>query len=255
MKKYQAFTIVELIIVIVVISILTLVIMVGSNRARLKSHNASVEADVSQMDKAQKVYISETSLSGIAVDPSGTPLDVLFFQPSTDNKIYVKLAANGYCVFGINPKSKYKDLQTAYVKKYKTADCEAMRQELINPPPIKPKSDTYLTVAEIGRRLENFRNATGAYPRVSEIENIGLIISPSNAGATQHQLYCRNDSKALYLQVDKQKSIVYAWDTSNKFVSEPQILSKLSLVNVCPEFGIPENSPGYESTGIKTPRL
>lgn len=255
MKKYQAFTIVELIIVIVVISILTLVIMVGSNRARLKSHNASVEADVAQMDKAQKVYISETSLPAIAYDPSGAPLDVLFFEFSTENKVYVKLAANGYCVFGVNPKSKYKDLQTAYVKKYKTADCEALRQELINPPPTKPKSDTYLTVAEIGRRLEAFRNTTGAYPRVNEIESIGLVISPSDAGATQHQLYCRNDSKALYLQVDKQKSIVYAWDTSNKFVSEPQILSKLSLVNVCPEFGIPENSPGYESTGIKTPRL
>lgn len=250
-KRYPGFTIVELLIVIVVIGILATIVIVTYMSVTKQAQTSSLTLDVSAMDKAQKAYITLNNNPPLSYDSNGVPNDLLVFAANKGNSIIVRLkGASNYCIYGYNPGSFYPTPSTALVKSSDNTPCTPLSDSQPS-----NESSVYSTVAIIGQRLEAFKSQYGYYPHVDELTNIGLIIKPNNGNATQQQLYCRNDTNAIYLQLDQESDVIYVYETSSQDISEPTTLDKLSLSSVCPEFDISPSDPGFESTGIKDPDI
>jgi len=258
MSERQGFTIVELLIVIVVIAILAAIGIISYHGITKRAQNASVESDVREMDIAQKQYILKNGNQALPTNPDGSVNDTLVFANNPGNTIIVKLKSNSdeYCVYGYNPASKYATLAQALVVSSESTDCPELvdeddpEEEILNP------ANTYSTVAIIGERLELFKQAHGSYPHTEELKDIALTLKPNSPNANQQQLYCRNDIKAIYLQIDKKTKIVYVYETATASVSERTDLPhKLNLSSICPIFDIPLDSAGYQSTGVKKPNI
>lgn len=245
-RRPNGFTIVELLIVIVVIGIIASLAITTFIGIPKRANTTSLTLDVRAMDKAQKQYMAATSGSPLSYDANGQPNDTLAFAANKGNSIIVKLkGGDQYCVYGYNPDSQYPDLRRALVLSSDNTSC----QTLTNTPPDGVES----TVSIIGERLERYKEQFGSYPRLAALGDIGLVIKPNSGNANQQQLYCRNNTKAIYLQVDPQSGAIYVYDTATRQISQPTDLNKLTLNTTCQKFAITQTSPGYESTGIKTP--
>lgn len=246
-RQGAGFTIVELLIVIVVIGILAAVVIVAYNGVTKRAQTSSLQSDVSAMDKAQKRYMIISSNPPLTYDPDGTPNDTLSFIASKGNSIIVRLkGAQEYCIYGYNPDSSYPTLQTALARSSDNTACAPLST---------PPSGGYSTAWNIGQRLEAYKNQYGYYPHLAGLTDIGLVIKPNSGNANQQQLYCRNNTKAIYLQLDQDSGIIYVYETVSSAISEPTDLNKLDLNSTCPKYGISPSNPGYESTGIKDPNL
>lgn len=149
------------------------------------------------------------------------------------------------------PGSDYPDLENALLKRGNDASCSTVNETVAN----DTANATQSTVTIIGQRLEQFFSTSGHYPVVNELQDIGLVIKKNNANANQQQLYCRNDTKAIYAQYDSVTNIVFIYDTAVGAVVEDTTGGKLSLNSACPDNGVNPTDPGYESTGIKNPDL
>lgn len=250
--RTSGFTIVELLIVIVVIGVLAAIVIVAYTGVTKQAQTSSLKLDVSAMDSAQKRYMAIGDNPPLSFDSNGTPTnDLLVFAVNQGNSIIVRLkGTNGYCVYGYNPTSSYPSPATALVKSSDNTPCDP----LDNSQPSSP-SGVLSTVSIIGQRLEAFKNQYGFYPHLNELVSIGLVIKPNSGNANQQQLYCRNDTRAIYLQIDKDVSVIFVYETASHSVSQPSDLDKLSLNTICPEFNISPGDPGYESTGIKDPNI
>jgi prepilin-type N-terminal cleavage/methylation domain-containing protein len=249
--RSRGFTVIELLIVIVVLGVLTSVIIASYNNASRRAYTSSLQLDVTAMDKAQKTYMTLTGTAPLSYNSDGSANDVLVFAPNRGNTIVVKLLAdNQYCIYGYNPASLYPTPAKPLVRSSSGATCGPLTETEIKDP-----SSVYSTVAIIGQRLEAFKDQHGEYPQVRELSDIGLVIKPNNDTANQQQLYCRNQTKAIYLQVDRENNVVYVYDTATKQIQEPVDLGKLSLDGICEQFNITPSTPGYESTGVKNPDI
>lgn len=249
--KRLGFTIVELLIVIVVIGILAAIVIVVYSAVTRQAQTSSLKLDITAMDKAQKAYMTLNNNPPLSYDPDGVPNDLLVFAANQGNSIVVRLkGTSDYCIYGYNPSSFYPTPSTALIKSSDNTPCAPLSDSQPS-----NQSSVYSTVAIIGQRLEAFKAQYGYYPLVSELTNIGLVIKPNNGNANQQQLYCRNNTRAIYLQLDQESDVIYVYETSTQGISEPTTLNKLSLNSVCPEFGISPSDPGFESTGIKDPDI
>ncbi|MCB9820093.1 type II secretion system protein [Candidatus Nomurabacteria bacterium] len=250
-SKKGGFTIVELLIVIVVIAILSAITMVVYSGVTKRTHTSSLQTDVKALDQAQKVYMALSDKPPIAYDSNGNPQDMLVFANNKGNSLLVKIRNDNqnYCIYGYNPDSSYPNAQTPLIRSSDGKACDP----LPSGDPITTSS-VYNTVFIIGQRMETFKVQYTYYPHVNELTTIGLVIKPNADSANQQQLYCRNDTNAIYLQIDQSENKVYVYDTHTRQVSEPIELGKLSLSNICPQFNI-AGQPGYESTGIKNPDI
>lgn len=249
--RSRGFTVIELLIVVVVLGILTSAVIVSYNNVSRRANTSSLQLDVAAMDKAQKTYMTLTGAAPLSYNSDGSANDVLVFAPNRGNTIVVKLLAdNQYCVYGYNPASLYPTPATPLVRSSSGATCSALTESEVKDP-----SSVYSTVAIIGQRLEAFKAQHGEYPQVRELNDIGLVIKPNSDTANQQQLYCRNQTKAIYLQIDRENNVVYVYDTATKQIHEPVDLDKLSLENICEQFSIAPSTPGYESTGVKNPDI
>lgn len=248
-QRPSGFTIVELLIVVVVIGVLVAIVIVTYSNVARQAQTSSLQSDVASMDMAQKRYMTISENPPIAYSPDGEPNDTLAFVASQGNSIVVKLkGASDYCIYGYNPRSFYPDVNHALVR----ASASGVTCESLSVP---PPNATYSTVSLIGQRLEEYKSQFGHYPLVNELVDIGLVIKPNSGNANQQQLYCRNNTRAIYLQLDQDEDIVYVYETFTHAISEPTGLDKLSLNESCPHFGINPSDPGYESTGVKDPDL
>lgn len=248
-SRIAGFTIVEILIVIVVVALLAGLSVAGYSATQRQAQDASLTSDVANMDKAQKYYISRYGQSAVEYD-SSNPDKLLAFRNSEGNSVVVKLLPDGnYCVYGYNPRSNYPTAESALVRPSKNGvSCSQLTTAVTQNP-----STVRSTVEEVGRRLEAFKQKNGYYPHLNELDQIGLLIKPNAAVANQQQLYCRNDVKAIYLQVDKQLNVAFVYDTDPKTVAEVADPGKVSLTNTCPAYNIRPTDPGYEAAGIKNP--
>ncbi len=248
-KRLTGFTIVELLIVITVIGILVAIVVVVYNGVTRQANTAGLTLDVQAMDKAQKRYQALNSDAlPITYDSSGNPNTTLAFAVNKGNSIIVTVNPDAsYCIYGYNPKSSYPTLQTALIRPSGRTTCAPLSGT--------PPSGVFSTVSIIGQRLEQYKAQYGYYPHLPALTDIGLVIKPNSGNANQQQLYCRNNTNAIYLQIDSDTHIIYVYDTATHSVVEPTDLNKLSLDNTCPEFNIRPSDPGYESTGIKNPDI
>ncbi len=247
--RASGFTIVELLIVIVVIGVLVAIVIVTYSNVARQAQTTSLQSDVTSMDKAQKRYMTISENPPIAYSPDGQPNDVLAFTASQGNSIIVRLkGVSDYCIYGYNPRSSYPDINHALVR----ASASGITCDPLSTP---PPNATYSTVSLVGQRLEEYNSQYGHYPHLNELADIGLVIKPNSGNANQQQLYCRNNTRAIYLQLDQEGDIVYVYETFSHSISQPTDLNKLSLNESCPHFGINPSDPGYESTGIKDPDL
>lgn len=252
-NKHQptGFTIVELLIVIVVLAILAAITVIAYNAFTRRAQTSSLKHDMRAMDLAQKRYMIQSGATPVTYDSNGQPNDTLAFIASKGNSVLVRLnTPTSYCVYGYNPGSDYPTPQQAFIISSSNQPCSPLDSDTEADP-----SNVFSTVAIIGQRLEQFYQAHGFYPHLSELTDIGLVIKPNNANANQQQLYCRNDTSAIYLQIDKLNDAIYVYVTDSHSVTNPEIDGKLSFDVICEQYGIGEDTPGQQSTGIKTPDI
>lgn len=251
-KRTAGFTIVELLIVIVVIGVLAAIVIVAYNGTTRRAQTSSLQIDVEAMDKAQKTYMVLNDSPPLTYDSNGNLNDLLVFAANKGNSIVVKLkGTNQYCVYGYNPASDYPTPATALIRSSDNTSCDA----LDNSTPAS-QNGVYSTVSIIGQRIEAFKAQNGYYPHTTDLASIGLVIKPNNGNANQQQLYCRNNTKAIYLQIDQTNNVVYVYETASHSITQPAgDPGKLSLNSICPQYGISPTDPGYESTGVKDPNI
>lgn len=250
-NKRGGFTIVEILITIVVVAILAAITVVAYNGITQRTKTSSLQTDMKAMDQAQKVYMTLSDKPPLAYDSNGNLQDMLVFANNVGNSIIVKVREDNesYCIYGYNPGSSYPSIETALVRSSDGKPCDTLPSTTLT-----NTSSVYNTVSIIGQRMETFKIQYTYYPHVHELTTIGLVIKPNADNANQQQLYCRNDTNAIYLQIDQAENKVYVYDTHTRQISEPIELGKLSLSNICPQFNI-AGEPGYESTGIKNPTI
>lgn len=249
--KNRGFSLVEILIVIVVLAILAAVTVLAYNGYQKRAQTSSLKHDMRVMDVAQKNYMAQSGGGPLTYNEAGAPNDILAFIASRGNSVIVRLKDNHhYCVYGYNPGSNYPTPELALIYSSNDSACQTLDSTSPGDP-----SNVFSTVAIIGQRLEEFYRTHGYYPQVDQLIDIGLVIKPNSTGANQQQLYCRNDSEAIYLQIDKLNEAVYVYVTESHSVTKPDIDGKLSLNVICGQYGIGEITPGYDSTGIKNPDI
>ncbi len=126
-KLRRAFTIVELIIVIVVIGILATIGTVAYNGAQKRALDASVLSDVDNMDGLQTAYGLRNNTAGKAyysgIDGQSSELN---FKPSGTNVIDVVINGTDYCIRGYNPKGNKSTIFNAFTKESSDGVCAAL---------------------------------------------------------------------------------------------------------------------------------
>jgi hypothetical protein len=223
---------------------------VAYNGVTKHAQTSKLKLDVAAMDKAQKSYIALNNIA-LSYDSNGNPNNLLVFTVNQGNSIVVKLRDTAsYCVYGYNPASDYPTPSTALTRSSDNTPCDVLSDST----PTNQNS-IYSTVAIIGQRLEAYKSSYGYYPHTNGLDAIGLVIQPNNGNANQQQLYCRNNTNAIYLQIDKANNVAYVYETSSHSITQLTDPDKLSLNTICPQYGINSADPGYESTGIKDPNI
>lgn len=250
-KNNSGFTVTELLIVIAIVAVGLSIVLLAYNGITRRAYTVSVENDVRAMDVAQKYYMAATNNDPLEYSTSETPQDTLVFRESGGNVIVVKVLPNkNYCVYGYHTRSEYQSATDPFIRAtIPSANCPAIAASAGDP------NATRQTVAIIGGRIAEFWFANGQYPAVNELDQIGLVITKSSENATQQQLYCKDTTKAIYVQIDSPTNKVFVYDTLTGAVTEDTSATKLSLKNTCPRYNIHPTDPGYESTGVKDPDL
>lgn len=250
-RRDTGFTIVELLIVIVVIGVLAAIVIVAYNGISKRAITSRLQIDIEAMDKAEKNYMALNDNPPLSYDSNGNPNTLLVFATNQGNSIVVRLkGTNDYCIYGYNPASSYPTPSTALVRSSDSTPCATLPDTIPTDP-----SGVYSTVTIIGQRLEAFNSQNNYYPHTTDLASIGLDIKPNNGNANQQQLYCRNNTKAIYLQIDTSNSTAYVYETASHTITQITDPGKLSLNSVCPLYGISSSDPGYESTGVKDPNI
>lgn len=125
----RAFTIVELLIVIVVIGILATISVVYYNSTRSSAVDVKILSDLDNMDGAQTNYGIKNFVAGKEYYSglNGTGDEELDFRPSEGNVIDVVVDSSDYCIRGYNLQSStYKSISTAATKESSQGACSSL---------------------------------------------------------------------------------------------------------------------------------
>jgi prepilin-type N-terminal cleavage/methylation domain-containing protein len=134
-KKQSAFTVIELLIVIVIIAILATLTIVVYSGITQKAVDKSIQSDADEVDNLETQSTTSTDYAdgNITTNPpeawySGSGVDSkLNFTPSTGDIIDVVVNATDYCIRVYNPSSNtYKTLATAYIKESTPGICSTL---------------------------------------------------------------------------------------------------------------------------------
>lgn len=118
-RNNKAFTIVELLIVIVVIAILATVVIIGYNGLQNNARGASLLSDIDSVEAELARYATKNGGSYGATlnwDSSAGSNSNINFTPSSGNTVIVSIYGGSYCIKAFNPQSESKNINTAKKK-------------------------------------------------------------------------------------------------------------------------------------------
>ncbi|MGB4420605.1 MAG: glycine-rich domain-containing protein [Candidatus Saccharimonadales bacterium] len=126
MKKiFKAFTVLELIIVILIIGILSAVVYIGYGGIQAQARDASVLSDLDTLDGLMTDYALRNNVVGKAVYLEGGVTDTdLDFTPSEGNIIDAVIDSSDYCLRGYNPNGTKTDITVAFEKESSEGACD-----------------------------------------------------------------------------------------------------------------------------------
>lgn len=126
MKKiFKAFTVLELIIVVVIIGILSAVVYIGYGGIQAQARDASVLSDLDTLDGLMTDYALRNNVVGKAVYLEGGVTDTdLDFTPSEGNIIDAVIDSSDYCLRGYNPNGTKTDITVAFEKESSEGACD-----------------------------------------------------------------------------------------------------------------------------------
>lgn len=120
----NGFTIVELIITIVIISILSVIALTSYYGITTKAIDSSIASDASNMDTKQKVHIVENDSAKVYYSgQNGEPDTTLGYKPSSGNVVDVVINGNEYCIRVYNPSETYNSIDNAYTIESSSGIC------------------------------------------------------------------------------------------------------------------------------------
>ncbi|MGB4420609.1 MAG: hypothetical protein WBI29_02315, partial [Candidatus Saccharimonadales bacterium] len=129
--KLSAFTIVELLVVVIVIGILASVVVVSYGGLTKKAYDNSLQSNIDKMADAQEIYSAKNlSVAGKAYFYSGTGdgYDAdLDFRPSEGTVIDVVVNGDGYCIRSFNPKSSNSSIFESLQKESSEGICDLLQ--------------------------------------------------------------------------------------------------------------------------------
>lgn len=128
--KSPAFTIIELLVVVVIVGILVTVVTISYGGLTKKAYDNNLQSNINKMADAQEIYSAKNlSVAGKAYFYSGTGdgYDAdLDFRPSEGTVIDAVVNGDGYCIRSFNPKSSNSSIFNALEKESSEGVCEAL---------------------------------------------------------------------------------------------------------------------------------
>ena len=124
-KKYhiQAFTIIELLVVITIIAVLASVTFVVYSSVQTKARDVSVLSDIDHMDAIQTSYGLKHKTAGKSYYSVNGFDSELGFKPSSGNVISVVTDGKDYCIRGYNPNSTKNSITNSAIKESSPGVC------------------------------------------------------------------------------------------------------------------------------------
>ena len=124
------FTIVELAVVIVVISVLASITYIAYVGIQKKVVDMSLDADVQRMAALQTKYKSDHGSTGVAYYSGNGTGSSLGFTPKSGNVIDVVINSTGYCVRGYNVKGTENSIYSPSIKESSPGVCSQITASL-----------------------------------------------------------------------------------------------------------------------------
>jgi prepilin-type N-terminal cleavage/methylation domain-containing protein len=129
----KAFTIVELLIVIVVIGILVTLSVISYNGIQQSARDKSVQSDLDALDGIETDYGVKNNVAGKAWF-SGNGVDAdLGFTPSTGNVIDVVVNSTDYCIRGYNVSGNKNSISNSFSKESSSGVCALLPASISGP--------------------------------------------------------------------------------------------------------------------------
>ncbi len=120
----KGFTIIEMLVVIVVVSILMGLIVIEYSGVRTRAIDVSVKSDVEQMEALQTNYSIKTGAVGKAYSSEDGFDDDLRFTPSGNNVISVIINSIDYCIRGYNTDGSNNSIDNPYIRESAVGACQ-----------------------------------------------------------------------------------------------------------------------------------
>jgi len=131
-KLNKAFTVLELVVVIVIIGILSTVVYISYDGVQARARDASVLSDLDTLDGLMTDYALKNNVVGKAIYlESGVTDTDLNFAPSEGNIIDVVIDSSDYCIRGYNPDGTKTDINTAFEKESSEGACDRIPASII----------------------------------------------------------------------------------------------------------------------------
>jgi len=129
----KAFTIVELLVVIIVIGILVTLSVVSYNGIQQSARDKSVQSDLDAIDGIETDYGVKNNVAGKAWF-SGNGVDAdLGFTPSKGNVIDVVVNSTDYCIRGYNVSGNKNNISNSFSKESSSGVCALLPASISGP--------------------------------------------------------------------------------------------------------------------------
>lgn len=224
--KSFAFTITELLVVVIVVGILAGVVVVSYGGLTKKAYDNSLQSNIDKMADAQEIYSAKNlSVAGKAYYYSGegdgydADLD---FRPSEGNVIDVVVDEDGYCVRGYASQSSFNAIDNSIEKESSEGTCNRL-----SPSAIALGIETVTIGSQIW--MKNNLNSGVKIPAVSNFTNEG-------SGSQVVEKHCKDNDDGLC-------STYGGWYSWNEVMGYPTPGSSEGARGACPiGFHVPSNS-------------
>ena len=125
-KLIKAFTVLELIIVIVIIGILSTVVYISYDGVQARAHDVSVLSDLDTLDALETSYVLNNGNALAYYSNDGARIEGLDFSPSDNNVIDIVTDGDAYCIRGYNTLGSKNSIFNAFTKESNDGICDSL---------------------------------------------------------------------------------------------------------------------------------